>query len=168
MKIGRGWLTGVSAIALLTIGAPILRAQFQQRDTLNDPRVGSALVSGVVMSDEATPQPLRRAQVTLMGTDQPVIKNVFTDAAGRFTVTDLPSGRYSLSASKGGYVRMSYGARRHDRPGTPLNLAEGQRLGSLSIRLPKGGVITGRLTDENGGPAQGAQVRLLQDRKSVV
>ena len=164
MKIGRGWLTGVSAIALLTIGAPILRAQFQQRDTLNDPRVGSALVSGVVMSDEATPQPLRRAQVTLMGTDQPVIKNVFTDAAGRFTVTDLPSGRYSLSASKGGYVRMSYGARRHDRPGTPLNLAEGQRLGSLSIRLPKGGVITGRLTDENGGPAQGAQVRLLQYR----
>jgi hypothetical protein len=116
------------------------------------------------MTDEATPQPLRRAQVTLSSPDQPVLKNVFTDAQGRFVVPELPAGRYSLSASKGGYVRMSYGARRHDRPGTPVNLVEGQQLTGLSLRLPRGGVIAGRVTDENGAPAGGVQVRLLQYR----
>jgi 5-hydroxyisourate hydrolase-like protein (transthyretin family) len=134
----------------------------QQRDSRT--LVGSAVVSGVVMTDEATPQPLRRAQVTLSSTDQPILKNVFTDAQGRFVVPELPAGRYSLSASKGGYVRMLYGARRHDRPGTPINLAEGQQLSGLSMRLPRGGVIAGRITDENGAPAGGVQVRLLQYR----
>ena len=138
-------------------------------DHQRDPRalIGSALITGVVMSDEATPQPLRRATVTLMSTDAPVVKTVFTDGAGRFTVPELPAGRYSLSATKGGYVRMSYGARRHDRPGTPVNLHEGQQLSGLSLRLPRGGVIAGRILDENGGPAANVQVRLLQYRMQL-
>ncbi len=131
-----------------------------------DPRtlIGSAFITGVVMSDDSNPQPLRRATVTLMSTDAPIVKTVFTDTAGRFAVPDLPGGRYSLSATKGGYVRMSYGAKRPDRPGTPVNLAEGQRLTDLSLRLPRGGVISGRILDDTGGPAQGVQVRLLQYR----
>jgi hypothetical protein len=153
------------AAALLV--SPLVRVDAQQRDAFNAPRTGSAVVSGVVMTDESTPQPLRRAQVTLMGTDQPVVKNVFTDAAGGFVVSELPAGRYSLSATKGGYVRMSYGAKRADRPGTPLNLSEGERMTALSIRLPRGGVITGRILDENGGPAAGTQVRLLQYRTTL-
>jgi hypothetical protein len=144
-------------------------AQVVRSDQQRDPRtlIGSAVVTGVVMSDESTPQPLRRATVTLMSTDAPVVKTVFTDAAGRFTVPELPAGRYSLSATKGGYVRMSYGAKRHDRPGTPVNLHEGQQLSGLSLRLPRGGVIAGRILDENGGPAAGVQVRLLQYRMQL-
>ena len=102
-----------------------------------------------------------------MSTDAPVVKTVFTDAAGRFTVPELPAGRCSLSATKGGCVRMSYGAKRHDRPGTPVNLHEGQQLSGLSLRLPRGGVIAGRILDENGGPAAGVQVRLLQYRMQL-
>ena len=149
-------------IASLAVVAP-LGAQIVQRDTLAVPK-GNAVVSGVVMTDDATPQPLRRAQVTITSTDQPVLKTVFTDAAGRFSVADLPAGKYSLSAVKGGYVRMSYGAKRHNRPGTPINLGEGQRLTGLNLRLPKGGVITGTIVDETGLPAVGAQVRLLEYR----
>jgi hypothetical protein len=148
----------------LCVAAGFAGVSAQQRDSFNEPRIGSAIVAGVIMSDEPTPQPLRRAQVTLIATEMNVVKNVFTDGAGRFMVPDLPAGRYSLSATKGGYVRMSYGAKRHDRPGTPVNLVDGQRLTDLAIRLPRGGVITGRILDENGGPAAGVQVRLLQYR----
>ena len=157
----------VASLLVLGVSAPaqVVHSNDQQRD----PRtlIGSALITGVVMSDEATPQPLRRATVTLMSTDAPVVKTVFTDAAGRFTVPELPAGRYSLSATKGGYVRMSYGAKRHDRPGTPVNLHEGQQLTGLSLRLPRGGVIAGRILDENGGPAASVQVRLLQYRMQL-
>lgn len=159
-------IAGLSA-ALLSVSssAQVVHSIDHQRD----PRalVGSALITGVVMSDDATPQPLRRATVTLMSTDAPIVKTVFTDAAGRFTVPELPAGRYSLSATKGGYVRMAYGARRHDRPGTPVNLHDGQQLSGLSLRLPRGGVIAGRILDENGGPAAGVQVRLLQYRMQL-
>ena len=144
--------------AIAPMGAQVL----QQRDSMNAPRTGTAVVSGVVMTDESTPQPLRRAQVTLMATDQPIIKTALTDARGRFTVPELPAGRYSLSASKGGYVRMSYGAKRYDRPGTPINLSDGEKMTGLSMSLPRGSVITGTITDETGLPASNVQVRLLQ------
>jgi 5-hydroxyisourate hydrolase-like protein (transthyretin family) len=158
-RVLAAWLAlGASA----SVSAQVVHSIDHQRDQRT--LVGSAVITGVVTSDDAQPQPLRRAQVTLMSTEAPIIKNVFTDAEGRFTVPELPAGRYSLSATKGGYVRMSYGARRHDRPGTPVNLVEGQRLTDLSIRLPRGGVIAGRILDENGGPAAGVQVRLLQYR----
>jgi hypothetical protein len=158
-----GLLTYAAVSATAPIGAQVM----QQRDSMNAPRTGTAVVSGVVMTDEPTPQPLRRAQVTLMGADQPIIKNVLTDARGRFTLPELPAGRYSLSASKGGYVRMSYGAKRHDRPGTPINLSDGEKMAGLSMRLPRGGVITGTITDETGLPASGVQVRLLQYRMQL-
>jgi hypothetical protein len=155
----------IAAFLTVSTSAQVVHSVDQQRDSRA--LIGSALITGVVMSDEATPQPLRRATVTLMSTDAPVVKTVFTDAAGRFTVPELPAGRYSLSATKGGYVRMSYGAKRHDRPGTPVNLHEGQQLTGLSLRLPRGGVIAGRILDENGGPGAGVQVRLLQYRMQL-
>ena len=50
---------------------------------------------------------------------------------------------------------MSYGAKRHDRPGTPVNLHEGQQLSGLSLRLPRGGVIAGRILDEERRTGRG-------------
>lgn len=159
------WLIATLASLSVSASAQVVHSVDHQQPQ-RDPRtlIGSAFITGVVMSDDTNPQPLRRATVTLMSTDAPIVKTVFTDAAGRFAVPDLPGGRYSLSATKGGYVRMSYGAKRPDRPGTPVNLAEGQRLTDLTLRLPRGGVISGRILDETGGPAQGVQVRLLQYR----
>jgi hypothetical protein len=154
----------------LLVALPLAAQVVHSIDHQRDPRtlVGSAVVSGVVLSDDDNnPQPLRRAQVTLMGAEVPVIKSALTDEHGRFTLPNLPAGRYSLSATKGGFVRMSYGAKRPDRPGTPVNLAEGEQLAGLSIRLPKGGVIAGRVLDETGMPAAGIQVRLLQYRTQL-
>jgi len=62
-----------------------------------------------------------------------------------------------VTASKGGYAMVNYGQRRPMQPGRTLDLADGQPL-ELDFNLPRGGVISGRLTDEFGEPAIGMRV----------
>ena len=49
-----------------------------------------------------------------------------TDEMGRFVFSALPAGRFNLSASKPGHVSGTYGQRQAGRPGTPIQLADGQ------------------------------------------
>ena len=70
-------------------------------------------------------------------------------------VHGLPAGRYTLTASKAGYVGLSYGQRRPLQAGTPLQLADGQELKAIDFRLPRGSAITGHVYDENGDPMPG-------------
>ena len=67
-----------------------------------------------------------------------------------------------MTASKAGYVDISYGAKRPGRPGTPIQLAEGQKLEKANITLPKGSVVTGVVIDENGEPSPGTAVRVMR------
>ncbi len=61
-----------------------------------------------------------------------------------------------LNATKQGYVTTAYGAKRPNRPGTALVLADGQHLTNLNMRLTRGSVISGVLVDQNGEPFSGA------------
>ena len=87
-----------------------------------------------------------------------------TDAQGRFEIKELLGGRYTITAQKAGYVTTSYGQRRAEQPGTPLELLEGQIADKVTLSLPRGGVITGRVVDEFGDPIAGAQVNALRFR----
>jgi hypothetical protein len=152
------------------IAADALSAQ-QVRDRVATPPPaataaagGGAVVSGTLLSDELTPQPVRRAQVSLISSDATVARNTLTDAAGRFAFADLPAGRFTLAASKPGWVRASYGAKRYDRPGTTITLTDGQKMTGVAMKMAHGGVIAGTILDENGMPAQGVQVRVMQYR----
>ena len=91
-------------------------------------------------------------------------RNVVTDDTGRFTFDKLPAGRYSLAANKPGYLRLAYGAKRQDGAGTVITLGDGQQMTGLSIRLPRGSVITGRIIDATGEPAFGVYVRAMRSR----
>jgi len=85
-------------------------------------KMGTAVLSGVVVTDEQAPQPIRRAAVSINNTDGSVTRTTFTDETGRFTLSALPEGRYMLSASKSPFLRTSYGAKRFDLPGTPIRI----------------------------------------------
>ena len=74
----------------------------------------------------------------------------------------MPAGRYSLNASKTGFIALSYGQRRPLQAGTPLQLAEGQQLKGVELRLPRGGAISGHIFDEDGEPMPAATVRLMR------
>ena len=73
-------------------------------------------------------RPIRRARVSISGTDLPGGRASLTDDSGTFDFTALPAGRYSVSVSKNGYVTISYGQRRPLQAGTPIQLAEGQEI----------------------------------------
>jgi protocatechuate 3,4-dioxygenase beta subunit len=85
-----------------------------------------------------------------------------TDDEGKFVFTLLPAGRYTVNASKTGYVTIAYGAKGPGRAGTPIQLADGQKLETKAIAMPKGGVVTGIVLDENGEPAPGTTVRAMR------
>jgi len=103
-------------------------------------------------------QPLRRARVMLLSNEINVRRYATTDDDGRYDFAELPDGRFTVTASKGGYVSLQYGQRRPFEPGRPLAVSGGQTLEKVDIRLPRGSVISGRITDQFGEPLTGANV----------
>jgi hypothetical protein len=77
---------------------------------------------------------------------------------------ELLAGRYTLNASKAGYVGVAYGQRRPEQPGTLLEILDGQIVEKIAFALPRGGVITGRILDEYGEAIAGAQVSAMRFR----
>src|SRR4029077_18196609 len=87
---------------------------------------------------------------------------MLTDDSGTYEITDLPAGRYTLNVSKSGFVSLSYGQRRPLQGGPPVQLPAGQELKSVDFSLPRGGVISGRVVDEDGEAVPGAMVRVMR------
>jgi uncharacterized protein (DUF2141 family) len=131
------------------------------RDAQIQQPVGTAMILGQVVSGDAG-SPVRRARVNLIGQEVRGQKSTMTDDEGRFVFTLLPAGRYTVNASKAGYVTIAYGAKGPGRAGTPIQLADGQKLETKAMSLPKGGVVTGTVLDENGEPAPGTTVRAMR------
>jgi hypothetical protein len=127
------------------------------------PVPGTAVIAGVVLSDETPPKPLRKARVMLNAVDRSGDgRTATTDDSGRFVFRDLPAGRFTLRAEKPAYIRTDYGAKRPGRPGTPLSISAGQKIVDLEWRVPRGGVITGTVRDQSGTPVPGADVYVMR------
>ena len=124
------------------------------------PTTGTGVISGVVINDK-TGQPVRRTVVTASATDS-VRAAVITDDTGTFTFKDLPPGRFYLNATRPGYVSVSYGARRANRPGSTINLTEGESKTGIALRMQPGAVITGVVRNANGEPVPGSRVIVLR------
>ena len=126
------------------------------------PESGTGAIRGrVVAADGATP--LSRAEVTLHRSmaGQDIL---LTDELGRYAFTDLPAGRYSLSAGRSGYLTLSYGQRRSTDSVQQIEIAAGQSRDQIDFALPKGGVIVVSVTDEAGEPRQNVFVQAQQYR----
>jgi hypothetical protein len=121
---------------------------------------GTASISGVVLV-AGTGQPARRARVTLAASEGGGSRLATTDDEGRYAFTALPAGRFMLSVTKQGHIGVTYGQTYPGRPGTPIELTDGQKFAAM-LQIPKGGVLTGRVFDEFGEPTAGTQVRALR------
>ena len=89
-------------------------------------------------------------------------RGALTDAEGRYTLDGLPAGRYTIRASKIGFVTVAFGQRRPLQPGTPVDVRDDETLKGVNLQLPRGSVITGHLVDEDGEPMVGVDVRVLR------
>jgi len=137
----------------------------QQRTPPRDATVekkGTAIVRGKIVNAEG--RPLRRVQLRLSGEAIPEGRTASTNGLGRFEITELPAGRYTLSASRAGYLGLSYGQARPGEPGRPIELAEGQLFATADFILQHTALISGHIYDEAGEPLAGANVLTLQMR----
>ena len=161
-----------SALALLFTGAALAQGsrpgQPQQpaRDTPAQqdvaPPPGGRITGRVVAADNG--RPIKRARAYVSAPELAEGRGTLTDDSGVFDLTELPGGRYTLTVSKTGFVSLSYGQRRPLLAGTPLQLGDGQQVGGIEIRLPRGSVIAGHVLDETGDPMPGATVRVMNYR----
>src|SRR5688500_11577720 len=123
---------------------------------------GTASITG---TEVAMPNglPARKARITLTGVEPRSNRSAMTDEQGRFSFSALPAGRYTLTAAKQGHLTVAYGQRQPGlgRPGTPIQLSDGQKF-DARLQLPRGGVITGTLLDEHSEGTPGTQVRAMR------
>lgn len=123
--------------------------------------VGTASISGIILV-AGTGQPARRARVTLNASEGGGgSRTTTTDDDGRYSFVGLPAGRYMLSATRQGHIGVTYGQTYPGRPGTPIQLADGEKFAAM-LHIPKGGVLTGTVLDEFGEPTPGTQVRAMR------
>jgi hypothetical protein len=151
------WLFVVLAAATVVAG------QQTARDAA-PPRPGTGSIQGTLVAIDSG-RPVRRARVSLTSVGGGAVgQSVTTDDLGVFTFKDLPAGAYTLAASKPGYLDSIYGQRRPGtgRPGTPIQLIDGQHLEKLTFQLARGGAIMGTVVDEQGEPVFGQQVRVYR------
>jgi Carboxypeptidase regulatory-like domain len=138
----------ISFSSVLLFGVPI---QVTAQPALKTAPAGTATVAGRVLLNG---EPARGVTVGLQGQQAGIQPNnplrAKTDEEGRYLITGIAAGRYSVMALAPGYVstgNSEYGSR-----GKTVNIGEGENVENINIELKRGGVITGRVTDTNGRP----------------
>lgn len=151
-----------------TPGAPVPGAQLPgvqrpalpPRDAPQRAQTGTARIRGRIIASGTTTA-LRRAQLTLTAVDNAQFRRSTTsDGEGRYEFSELPAGRYTVAATKGGYVQLQYGQRRPFDSGNPVSVRDGEILSQVDFALPKGSVISVRITDEFNEPIAGASIHV--------
>ena len=107
---------------------------------------------------------LRRAQISVRGAPLPNARTASTGLDGEYQIRELPAGRYTITASRSGFLSSQYGQRRNGDQGKPVELADGATIESIDFALDRAGVITGRVTDETGEPVANASIYGLQSQ----
>ena len=94
--------------------------------------------------------------MTLLALPSKVSRVTETDRNGRYEFSSLSAGRYSVRPNKDGYIVIS------PDPfsiGIAVDVSEGEVADRTDFALPRGSVITGRITDEFGDPMAGVMVQ---------
>ena len=126
-------------------------------------KTGTAIIRGRVVAAD-TGKPIRWASVSLTSPQLTERRAALTDEQGRYELTALPAGTYTLNASKETFISLAYGQTRPAQAGRPLSIADKQIVEKVDFLLPRGGVISGRLYDELGDPVVNITVTAMRSQ----
>ncbi len=129
-----------------------------------EPPVAQApgVIQGTVLSG-ATGQPLRRAQVVLKPTD-PKAGSAFqtTDESGSFSFPKVPTGRYTITVQRDGYLPLSAGRIGSYKMPPIFSVQSGQTISSFVFTLTPSGVVSGKVKFDDAEPAVNVDVQLYR------
>jgi hypothetical protein len=158
------WLPALVVAMLAGAGAAAaqVRPGTPPRDTAAAPPKGTATIHGrVVTADDG--EPLLRATIRVSGSALPQALTANTNSKGIYQLRNLPAGRYTVTASRSGYLELQNGQRYPNEPGTPVEVPDGGSV-AIDFALPRTGVISGRITDETGDIVPDIHVWAMQER----
>ena len=130
------------------------------RDAAGAEKKGTATIKGHVRTVDG--RPLRRARVFVRGAPLNNARSASTGLDGEYEIAELPAGRFTISANRGGYLAAQYGQRAYGDDGTPIEVADGATLDKIDLAMERAGTVSGRVTDETGEPVSGATVWIHQ------
>ena len=129
-------------------------------------KLATASVSGrITAGDRPVPEVLLTLQsVTQSRPIQRETYNTKSDEDGNFKFTKVKAGRYTLIPNALGYIPTSASGRAYQPQTIIVN--DGESLDQQDIKLTAGGVITGRITDDDGRPIIEQRISLLRKEAS--
>ena len=145
-------------LLLALIAAPLTGAQAPAKTPQRSS--GQYTISGTVVNT-VTGQPVDRADVSLhLPAGDSLVAETATGEDGHFTFEHLAQGKYSLSASRRGYIGAAYDE--HEGYSTAIVTGEGLTSDGLVFQLAPRAVIRGTVTDESGDPVPQARLSLYR------
>lgn len=125
-------------------------------------------IEGTVLNDR-TGLPLKRAHVVL----RPQKANasaagIDTDDKGAFSFHDLEAGRYSLSASRDGFLASSVCSVGSVRLPQIFNIGATETIAGLTFRLQPFAVMAGKVSFEDGEPAMSIRVEAYREYRNLL
>lgn len=161
MRLGAA--AAVASAAAVVLGVMVTAIAGQSlRDATRSNATGTASIRGLVVSAGPQPTAIGGAIVTIRAAELAHDVSVITDDDGRFAVTGLPAGRFSIGASKAAFLPGAFGARRPGRPGTPVSITAGQQAGDITLTLTHGAALSGTVRDATGQPGFQTLVTVLK------
>ena len=115
--------------------------------------VGTAAIAGRVLIEvSGSPQPVRRARLTLESDALPTAQTTDTDIEGRYRFESLAAGAYYVRAEKAGLVRLVRDLRRTFERPAPVEL-EAARIATHDLWMVRGAALEGQILLDSGAPA---------------
>lgn len=150
-----------SVLFTFAVLSPFVLAQQQP---VSAPAIGTASVAGRITVDGSALAGIqvllqREAERLAILNQTPPLKTA-TDADGNFRFLKVAAGKYRIQVYAPVYVKEqqddSY------RPGQPINVAADENIENLNFNLRRGGVITGKVTDDENRPLIEEAVKLIR------
>jgi protocatechuate 3,4-dioxygenase beta subunit len=157
-------------IVLLALVVVALPPDTTAQSTKKENKSGS--ISGRVTSGG---KPLRnvmvlldRTEISFFGGQEAPTPKTTTDEDGRFKFNNVPAGRYSVSSFTPTLVNQKtklLGSIGPQGPvaGVEVMLGDGEDVEAFDLELTRGGVVTGRVVDDEGKPVVNIQIVLETD-----
>ena len=103
--------------------------------------------------------PLPKARVVARSLTGAILMATTTDTRGRYFFAELPAGRVSLSAARGGYLTRWSGQVKDSK--IVLDCSDKGACAEVNFELVRGAVVEGRVVDQYAEPLQRIAVTLL-------